>query len=310
MVTSGDKTKYIRIAAITAIIGNAILATLKLTTGIFFSSGSLTGAGIDSATDALISMVTLVVVGIISKPADVEHPWGHGRAETVSTVLLAFLIFFAGAQLILNSVSMLFSGGQSATPPPIAIVVTLIAIVGKLLLAWSQHILGSRADSAMIKANAKNMASDVVISVGVFAGLVLSAWTGSAYADPVLAILIGAWIIKTAIGIFLEANLELMDGNHDMEPYRMIARVVASVDGASNPHRARIRRIAGFWDIAFDIDVDPQCTVLEAHTIASKVEHEIKQNLENVYDIMIHVEPCGDTAIEPFGLSEDDMNGA
>ena len=306
---NNNKAKYIRIAALTALAGNAVLAILKITTGVLSNSSALIGDGIDSSTDVLISIVTLVVAKIISKPADTEHPWGHGRAETVSTVLLSFMIFFAGMQLIISSVSNLISGERSFEPSAIAIIVTIGSIAGKIFLAWSQQILGKRANSAMIRANAKNMASDVLISVGVLVGLVISTYTGSAYADTIITILIGAWIIKTAVGIFLEANLELMDGNNDMEPYRIIVRAVNSVDGAANPHHARIRRIAGFWDIDFDIDVDPRCTVFKAHAIASRVESEIKQNLENVYDIMIHIEPSGDNALEAFGLSEDDMNG-
>jgi len=141
----------------------------------------------------------------------------------------------------------------------------------------------------------------------ILAGLIISTLTGTAHADIVIAMLIGVWIIKTAVGIFLEANLELMDGANDIEPYRMIVEAVNSVEGAANPHRARVRHIAGFWDIAFDIDVDPRCTVLEAHNIASQVEEEIKRRLENVFDIMIHVEPQGDDADEIFGLSEDAM---
>jgi divalent metal cation (Fe/Co/Zn/Cd) transporter len=84
---------------------------------------------------------------------------------------------------------------------------------------------------------------------------------------------------------------------------------VEAVEGAYNPHRARMRRIAGQWEIEFDIDVNPACTVLEAHKIVSRVESEIKQRLEHVYDIMIHVEPLGDDTEEIFGLSEDDMRG-
>jgi len=308
-VDNSNKTKYIRIAAITAIAGNAVLAVLKIITGIFSNSGALIGDGIDSSTDVLISVIALIVVRIISKPADKEHPWGHGRAETVSTVLLSFIIFFAGMQLIISSLSNLISGKQYFEPSAIAFIVTISSVAGKIILAWSQYLLGKRADSAMIKANAKNMASDVLISAGVLTGLVISTYTGSAYADIIITILIGAWIIKTAVSIFLEANLELMDGNNDMEPYRIIVCAVNSVDGAANPHHARIRRISGFWDIDFDIDVDPACTVLEAHAIASKVESEIKQSLENVYDIMIHIEPRGDNAIEAFGLSEDDIGG-
>jgi len=308
-MNQNEKNKYIRIAAMTAIAGNAVLAMLKIIVGTRATSGALIGDGIDSATDVFIGIVTLVIVRIISKPADKEHPWGHGRAETISTVFLSFMIFFAGAQLIVSSISNLISGGQRLAPSMTAMVVTLISVAGKILLAWSQHVLGKRAGSAVIKANAKNMASDVVISLGVLAGLVISSLTGSAHADTIIALLIGAWIIKTAVGIFSEATLELMDGNHDMEPYRVIACAVNSVDGARNPHRARIRRVAGFWDIDFDIDVDPTCTVLEAHGIASQVEQKIKQNLENVYDIMIHIEPCGDDVAEGFGLSEREMLG-
>ena len=308
-ISNNDKTKYIRIAAIIALAGNAVLAILKITAGVLSNSGALIGDGIDSSTDVLISIITLVVIRIISKPADVEHPWGHGRAETISTVLLSFAIFFAGTQLVISSVSNLINGTHSFIPSVSAIIVTLISIFGKILLSWSQYIVGKRTGSAMIKANAKNMASDVLISVGVLVGLVISNRSGSKYADTIIAILIGTWIIKTAADIFLEANRELMDGNKDMEPYRVIARAVNSVEGATNPHHARIRRIAGFWDIDFDIDVDPQCTVLEAHGIASKIENDIKQNLENVYDIMIHIEPSGDNALEAFGLSEIEMNG-
>ena len=308
-VGKSDKFKYIRIAAVTAIVGNTVLAILKIITGIRTDSAALLGDGIDSSTDVLIGIITLVISKIISKPADVAHPWGHGRAETISTVLLSFIIFFAGAQLITSSVSSLFSGNQQYIPSMTAIIIALISIAGKSLLAWSQYLLGKRADSIMIKANAKNMAGDVVISFGVLAGLSITAVTVSAYADTIISILIGAWIVKTAVGIFLEANVELMDGNYDMEPYRVIVHAVNSVEGANNPHRARIRRIAGFWDIDFDIDVAPECTVLEAHGIASQIEKEIKKNLENVFDIMIHMEPLGDNTAEVFGLSENEIRG-
>ncbi|MCL2097057.1 MAG: cation diffusion facilitator family transporter [Oscillospiraceae bacterium] len=303
------KNKYIKTAAVTSITGNLILAGAKITAGILSGSGALTADGIDSSADVVISIVTLAVVRIISKPADAKHPWGHGRAETIATAFLAFILFFMGAQLIINSASDLISGGAREVPSFLAIIITLVSIAGKIFLAYSQYILGKRADSQMIKANAKNMAGDVMISLGVLAGLIISSLTGSAYSDMIIALLIGFWIIKTAVGIFLEANLELMDGNSGTEPYRVIADSVKSVEGASNPHRARMRRIAGFWDIDFDIDVDPQTTVFEAHNIASRVEAEIKSRLENVYDIMIHVEPGGDKSgeNETFGLSENEM---
>jgi len=302
-----NKTKYIKIAALIALIGNIGLATMKIIAGTFSQSNALIGAGIDSSTDVLISIITLVVVKILSKPADANHPWGHRKAETIATAFLSFIIFFAGAQLIINSFTDLIAGVDTPLPPPVAIVVLIISVIGKILLAFNQYILGKRADSAMIKANAKNMASDVLISLGVLAGFAIAHLTGSGQADGIMAILIGLWIIKTAISIFIDANLELMDGNSDMKSYRIIVESVNAVEGANTPHRARMRRIGGFWDISFDINVDPKCSVADAHIIASNVEKEIKKRLENVMDIMIHVEPHGDESVEGFGLSEEEM---
>jgi len=299
--------KYIRYAAIIAMVGNATLATLKIIAGIISNSAALLGAGIDSATDILISGITLLTVKIMSKPADAVHPWGHGRVETVATVILSFVIFFAGSQLVIGSVTNIIEGTEPFIPSTLAIVVTIISIVGKISLACCQHILGKRANSAIVKANAKNMAGDVLTSVGVLLGLVISTFTGSAYADSIIAALIGLWIIKSAIDIFLEANLELMDGNTNMEKYKFIIEAVEAVEGASNPHRIRMRRIGGFWDIDCDIEVNPAMTVLEAHDIALKVEEEIKSRLENVYDIVIHVEPEGENTAEGFGISRKEV---
>ena len=302
------KIKYIRLAAIIAIAGNAALAAVNIAAGILSGSSALIGAGIDSSTDIFISIITLFIVKVISKPADAKHPWGHGRAETIGAAILSFIIFFAGAQLIISSVSNLISGERQFIPSTIAIIVSCVSIAGKILLALCQHTLGKRADSAIVKANAKNMASDVLISLGVLVGLIISSITGAAYADSIIALLIGVWILKTATEIFLEANLELMDGNNDTKPYHVIVDAVKAVDGASNPHRARMRRIAGFWDIDLDIEVNPELTVSQAHIIASQIEKEIKRRLENVFDIMIHIEPFGDKTDEAFGLSENEMN--
>ena len=300
--------KYARMAAFIALGGNAALAALKLAFGAMAGSAALVGDGIDSSADVLISIVALAVVKIIAKPADREHPWGHGRAETVAVAVLSFILFFAGAQLIVSSASNLLSGVVLEAPSLSALVVTLVSIAGKMLLAYSQHVLGRRSGSAMIQANAKNMLGDVAISGGVLVGLGISVLTGSGLADTIIACLVGAWVIKTAVGIFRGANLELMDGSADTAQYRAIFEAVHAVEGASNPHRARIRRIGGFWDIDMDIEVNPAITVEQAHRIATQVEAAIKDRLDRVYDVMIHVEPKGATGPEEgFGLSSQEF---
>ncbi|GHU40538.1 cation transporter [Clostridia bacterium] len=310
MAEHPNKTKYIQIAAVLALVGNAVLATIKVSAGLFSGSGALLGDGIDSFGDVLISIMTLVVVKLMAKPADVQHPWGHGRTETIATAILSFILFFMGAQLIWGSVSKLISGVQPTVPTMFALVATVISIAGKILLALIQRFYGKRSGSAMIMANAKNMTGDVLISVGVLIGLVISELTGSGIADSVLAILIGLWIMKTAIGIFADVTQELMDGHEDTEVYRFVFDAVKSVDGAVNPHRTRMRKIAGHWDIDLDIEVDAEISVREAHDIASKVEAAIKERLEDVYDIVVHIEPYGDDVDdvdEGFGLCEDDV---
>lgn len=306
---TNEKVALVRLASHIALWGNLFLASLKIGTGLLASSLAVLGDGIDSSTDVIIALMSLLVAGIIARPADRKHPWGHGRAETIATTILSFILFFAGAQLMLRAGERLFSLEDTRVPPPLVLVVTLCSILGKLLLAWSQMYLGKRANSAMLKANGKNMLGDVVISSGVLIGLALSILFHLPILDPLVAIGVGLWVIRAAISIFWEVNTELMDGNSDPELYQALFEAVRSVPGTVNPHRARMRRIAGLWDIDLDIEVNPELSVREAHLLASAVEQAIKERVDGVYDIMVHVEPEGEAESHPteqYGLREGD----
>ena len=305
--TSLEKARIIKAASLTALIGNVVLAAAKILTGIYSGSLAVIGDGIDSSVDVVIAIMSLVVARIISRPADEGHPWGHGRAETVATTLLSCILFFAGAQLILSSAQNIIFGAEREVPSLAALVVTVISIAGKLLLAWSQYMFGRKANSPMLKANAKNMSADVLLSAGVLAGLGLSMFFNIGVIDSWAAILVGLWVIKSALGIFMEANTELMDGGSNRSYYMAVFEAVRTVEEAGKPHRVRMRRIAGLWDIDIDIEVPINKTVFEAHKIASNVEKAIKERVENIYDIMVHIEPAGNMEQEGFGLSEETM---
>jgi len=302
-----DKARLIQAASLTALVGNVVLAAVKIGTGTYAGSLAVIGDGIDSSMDVLIAIMTLIVARIIAHPADEDHPWGHGRAETVATTMLSCMLFFAGAQLILNSGKNIFLGVQQEVPAMPALVGTIVSIAGKLLLAWSQFLFGKKADSLMLRANAKNMSADVLLSVGVLVGLGFSMFFNIGVIDSWAAVLVGLWVIKSALSIFLEANTELMDGGSDKAHYRAVFDAVNSVEEAGNPHRVRMRRVAGLWDIDMDIEVAPNKTVTEAHWIAYRVEEAIKARIENVYDIMVHIEPAGNLENEGFGLSEETL---
>lgn len=282
-----------------------MLAVAKIVVGFLAGSLAVVGDGIDSSTDVVISIVALAASNIISKPSDKEHPYGHARAETTATTILAFFIFFAGAQLFLSTIHTLREGAAREIPGAFAIWVTLGSIIGKLLLAWSQESAGKKTGSTMLQANAKNMRNDVVISVSVLVGLALAHILRAPIADSIVALFVGAWVMKSAVGIFSEANDEIMDGKADPALYRAIFDAVRTVPGAGNPHRARVRKLASLYDIDLDIEIDGRITVQEAHEIAQAVEGAIKQRIFGVYDIVVHVEPAGGGEHEEqYGLNE------
>lgn len=299
-----NRAALIRKASLIAFWGNAVLAMSKIFVGYLSGSLAVVSDGVDSATDVAIAIMSLVAARIATKPGDKEHPYGHSRAETVATAVLAFVVFFAGAQLLMSAASSLLSGAKAEMPSLVAIVVTLVSIVGKLFLAYSQFAYGKKAGSSMLMANGKNMSGDVVTSVSVLLGLGLGLLFGLPILDRVMALLVSLWIIKNAVVIFMEANTELMDGSVDDGPYVEVFSAVNSVPEAGNPHRTRLRRLGAFIVVDLDIEVEPEMTVAAAHGIALAVERAIKARLPDVYDVIVHVEPKGNAEEgEAYGLT-------
>ncbi len=310
MRTSEQRYKLIAIAGIIALVGNLLLAIAKLTIGFISGSLSVMGDGVDTTTDVIIAALTLVIGKIITRPSDASHPWGHGRAETMGTLVLSFVILFAGFQLGISAVKQLISQSTTSTPSSLALIITGISIIVKILLAISQYILGKMANSSMVKANAQNMINDIVISGSVLVGLLIAYAFDAPIWDPLIALLVSVWIIKNAIQIFWNMNIELMDGNMDNTVYKQLFNAVHTVEGVSNPHRVRMRKIANYWDVDLDIEVEGNLSVFEAHELAETVSRVIKESIPDIYDIMVHVEPKGLSEwhdSEGYGLSEEDL---
>jgi cation diffusion facilitator family transporter len=303
-----DRSKTLRKASVIALTGNLVLAAAKLAIGFLSGSLAVVGDGLDSSTDVIIAIVALVTARIVDKPGDREHPYGHTRAETLATTVIAFIVFFAGSQLFLGAIRALASEEGAELPSRISLYVTGISIVGKLLLAWSQFHYGRKAGSSMLIANGKNMRGDVVISSSVLVGLGLAFLLGLPVLDHVVALLVSLWIVKVAFGIFQEANAELMEGSPEAGDYGEVFAAVASVPGAGNPHRTRVRKLGSILVVDLDIEVDPSLTIAQAHGISMAVEAAIKARLPEVYDVVVHVEPAGNREEgERFGLTPGDQ---
>lgn len=285
-------------------VGNAILAVLKIAVGIVAGSLAVLGDGIDSATDVVISLVMVFTAKIVNRPPDSKYVYGYEKAEGIATKILSLVIFYAGIQILVSSVGSMFSTEPREMPTMIAIYVTLFSIVGKLLLALYQFRAGKKANSSLLTANAINMRNDVLLSVGVLVGLVFTFALKMPMLDSLTGIFVSLFILKSSIDIFLDSNVELMDGVKDPTIYSEIFNAVDMVEGAHNPHRVRTRMLGGMYIIDLDIETDGDIPLKEAHSIAHRVENKIRENIDNVYDVMIHVEPLGSSKEkEQFGVS-------
>lgn len=302
------RVRAIKAASVIGIVGNGLLAVIKVAVGLIANSFALVSDGIDSFTDVLTSSITLFTASISSRPPDMKHPYGHGRAETIATKMLAFIIFFAGGQLVLSAGGKLWNRDYLDVPGSVTLYIAALSIAGKVLLGYYKKIIGTRYKSSMLIADAKNMRNDVLISASVFAGIFVTRIFNFPVLDPILAVIIGIYIILSALGIFTETSLELMDGIADPRIYQMVFDAANAVTAVTNPHKTRIRKLNNLYIIDMDIEVDGNLTVKRGHAIAMAVEKNIYDSVPDVYDVHVHVEPCGNIEEEEsFGISEDHL---
>ncbi|MDC7233782.1 MAG: cation diffusion facilitator family transporter [Spirochaetales bacterium] len=305
-----QRITIIRRASWRGIIGNALLALLKIIVGLLSGSMAVIADGIDSATDIVTSLITLLTSAIISEPPDKEHPWGHARAEAIATKALSFFIFFAGAQLLITAVQSLISDAQREMPGKWALLATGVSIVMKLLLALDKYNAGRKTKSSMLVADAQNMRNDIFLSLAVFIGLGGTYYFKMPVIDSITGLLLSLWILKSAYSLFMETSTELMDSVSDQSVYCTVFKAATETEGVLNPHRARIRKLNMLYDIDLDIEVSGSLSLTAAHSIAVQVEENIKKALPDaIFDIMVHVEPEGNVeSEEQYGLTPNDVN--
>ena len=297
------RVRAIQVVAAVSVVVNAVLAALKIIVGLRSGSFAVLGDGFDSLADVASSLVTIFAAAVLIRPPDLDHPWGHQRADTIAAKVLSFIIFFTGAQLSYATLMQFLSREAATVPGFSAIAVTLVSVVGKIAIAVYLHLRGRDLQSLMLAANAKNMRNDIVMSVVVLLGLFFAQYAELGIIDVITGFAVGLWIMKTAVEIFLDTNMELMDGLKDPAMYFRVFDAVERVDGAHNPHRARIRTQGPWHIIELDVEVDPSLSVAAAHDICRHVEREIRASIPKVYDIMIHIEPLGNREDgERFGI--------
>ena len=314
------QASIIKRASIIALVGNVFICLAKLTVAYFTSSLSILGDAIDSGADVGIAIMALVVSFIIKMPQSKKYPYGRGRAETLASLILSLAIMIMGLQLFITAGKKILFPSMNIVGVLLdemnfqsqlaSIIVIIASIVLKFLLALNQFFLAKKAKSTMILANALNMKNDIILSSSVLIGLSCTYYFHIAKLDSIVALLISLYIMKGGLSLFCELNIELMDGNTNNRLYKKLFDTIALMPNVHNPHRARIRKMANLFEITVDIELACNTTVLEAHNIAEELTCKIKQRIENVYDVVIHIEPYDvlHNEQEGFGLKPIDVD--
>ncbi|MCY8519556.1 cation diffusion facilitator family transporter [Bacillus atrophaeus] len=277
----GEKGAIINIAAYIT------LAVIKLIIGTLYHSEALRADGLNNGTDIVASLAVLIGLRISRRPADSDHPYGHYRAETISSLIASFIMMAVGIEVLIGGGKSIVSG-TTETPSMVAAWTALGgAAVMYSMYMYNKRLAASIKSQALLAA-AKDSRSDAFVSAGAFVG-VISAQLHLPWIDPVTAFIIGIIICKTAWDIFKEASHSLTDGFYlkDLEPYKLTVSKVKTVNRLKD---VKARYLGSAVHIEMVITVDPKLSVEEGHNVADEVENAIK-NEHDVTHVHVHVEP-------------------
>lgn len=292
-----------------AIIGMAVsagLAALKITVGLLGNSNSLLADGFESAGDVLSSGMVLLGLILAAKPADSNHPYGHGRAETLSGLGLGMVLFVAGAAIAIHGLL----GASDVTSPPRAFTILplVLSTVVKLGMMRVKYTAGRRMGSASLMADAYNDGIDMLSGIAAMTalGLTLSNPERFPYADHYGGFAIGLIMMFTGARVTRDTGLQLMDTMPDRSLMNRVRSVALFVEGVKGVEKCFARKTGLQYHVDLHLEVDPSVTVLVGHDIASRARDQIKAELPWVADVLVHVEPSLDPSAakltrEPFG---------
>lgn len=270
-------------------LANALLMALKLACGHFGGSEAVFADGVESACDFIAVATTMVALRIGRQPLDGRHPYGHGRAENISAILVAIIIFLSGAGILVRALATI-SAGTYPEPEPIAVAAAAVTIVAKEILYRFTARTGSRLESPALLAIAQDHRKDALTSVATLAG-VTGAFFGIGIMDPAAAVLTTFWIFRIGYVTFRSAAHDLMDGRPPEFLISAIREIAEQVEGVEHVHEIKARRSGQYVIVDLKLDMDPEMTVKRSHDIATRVKKAIFKKFQNVGDVMIHINP-------------------
>ncbi len=275
---------------------NFLLTLFKLVAGVVGHSGAMTADALHSLSDCATDVVILISFRFSAKPADKGHKYGHGKYETLATVVVAAVLMIAGAGVLKEGTIKIWRSlqGESLEAPGIvAMIAAALSIIIKESLYRYTAAKGRQIRSRAVIANAWHHRSDALTSVGTLAGIGGAIFLGERWhvLDPLAAVVVSLFIFKIAATLLSESLRELVEESLSTEVEAEIMRIAASVPEVTHPHNLRTRRIGS--DIAVDlhIRVPSAMRVDAAHAATKKIESEIRECFGESAFISIHIEP-------------------
>lgn len=283
--------KKARRIAIIGMIVSGLLAVLKLTVGWFAQSAALRADGFESAADVLASGLVFIGLTVAALPPDENHPYGHGRFETLTGVLLGFMLFVAGGLIAWHGIAG--AANVRTIPAPYAVWPLVISIIVKsyLLVLKFQH--GRSIGSSSLKADAANDAIDTLSGAVALGAILLTLSDPVRFlrADHYGAFCVGLIVMATAVRVVHESSLHLMDTMPDEDSMREVRRVALAVPNVRGVEKCFARKTGLQYHVDLHLEVDPEISVRSSHDIAQQVRNRIREELPWVADVLIHVEP-------------------
>ena len=290
-----SRTDAITRTAVVGAVANLALSVIKVAAGIIGQSQALVADGIHSFSDLLSDILVWFAGKHAAQDPDNEHPYGHGRYETVATLVLGALLALVAIGVGWDAVDRLFSPEELLHPSPMTLYAALASILIKEWLYWYTLAYARRVQSQMLRANAWHHRSDAISSVVVLVGIA-GTMAGLPYLDAIAAVLVAVMIAHIAWELAWEAIQELVDTGLDDERLRLVRQTILSVGGVRDVHMLRTRRLGGYASADVHILVDPRVSVSEGHMISVLVERRLKDEIDEVSDVTVHIDPEDDEA--------------
>ncbi len=285
-----------RSRAVRRVLGGLLVANIavlitKATIGTLAGSLAVLGDALHSSVDAAYNVLGLVVVRVAAKEPDEDHPYGHGKFETLGALAIVVFLSVTCFELVRSAIGHLTAGGHSVQVTNIALGLLFATLATNIVVAWYENRRGHELSSELLIADAAHTRTDVFITVGVLIGVLLSRG-GLTWVDPVVAIVIALLIVRVAYQILSRAVPVLVDERAIPEP--TIRRSAQAVEGVKSAYGIRSRggnAGSGVRYAEVTIAVDSAANVADAHAIADAVEERLKKDLE-LEEVTVHVEPC------------------